>query len=163
MQVMPGLRWKIWTQSDPAIAELASREEQLAPLPEIGRLAPDALAIELTKAQAGLSFVKPCLSKLASSATKVAEYLAAGLPVVATASVGDTDEHLAPSGSDQKPVGVLIREFTPDAYRTAAAELQQLLEDPLLPSRCRAVAEQYYDLERIGWKRYIDLYRLILA
>ena len=41
--------------------------------------APVFSPVELAMADAGLSFIKPCLSKLASSPTKLAEYLAAGL------------------------------------------------------------------------------------
>ena len=48
-----------------------------------------------TTADAGLSLIKPCLSKRSSSPTKVGEYLAAGLPVVSTAGIGDCDRQLA--------------------------------------------------------------------
>ncbi len=45
-------------------------------------------------AQLGLSFVRPCPSKVSSSPTKIGEYLAAGLPVISTAGIGDVDELL---------------------------------------------------------------------
>lgn len=163
IKLMPELRWQIWTQSDSRLAHLAASEAGLADDPEIGQLSPTSLALELTKVQAGLSFVKPCLSKLASSATKVAEYLAAGLPVVATAGIGDTDEHLTGAGDEVRSVGVLVRQFTCDAYLQAAIQLRELLHDPLTPARCRAAAKLYYDLESIGWKRYVELYRLIMV
>lgn len=162
MQVLPGIQWRIWTQSEASGVRQAVEAARLANPPEISQLSPEALALELCRVQAGLSFVKPCVSKLASSATKVAEYLAAGLVVVATAGIGDTDEHLTSPNGELEPVGVLIRDFTPEAYRQAAMQLQSLLEDPQTPARCRKVAGRYYDLEQVGWARYARLYLQLL-
>jgi glycosyltransferase involved in cell wall biosynthesis len=130
---------------------------------EVGYLPHAELAAELSGVEAGLAFIKPCISKLASSATKVGEYLAAGLPVVATAGIGDTDEVLAEPFKGGKPVGVLVRQLSSAAYEEAAREFQQLLDDPDTPTRCRAAAVAHYDLERIGWARYRLLYRCLLG
>jgi len=61
----------------------------------VGRLAAGDVAAALRDADAGLSFVKPCVSKLASSPTKIGEYLAIGLPVVSTTGIGDIDQLLS--------------------------------------------------------------------
>ena len=73
------------------------------------------VAALLHAADAGLSLIKPCLSKRSSSPTKVGEYLAAGLPVVSTAGIGDCDLQLADGR------GVLLRRWTmPPATRAPA-------------------------------------------
>ena len=56
-----------------------------------------------------MSFIKPCLSKLSSSPTKVGEYLAAGLPVISTAGIGDVDDLLTGRNNGGRgPVGVWL-------------------------------------------------------
>jgi glycosyltransferase involved in cell wall biosynthesis len=45
----------------------------------------------LSASDAGLAFIKPCLSKLASSPTKYAEYLGCGLPLIINSGIGDSD------------------------------------------------------------------------
>jgi glycosyltransferase involved in cell wall biosynthesis len=163
LRLNPTARWQVWTQSDPEPLRRAAAAAGVPGSLEIGYLPPAALADELTRVQAGLAFIKPCLSKLASSATKVGEYLAAGVPVVATAGVGDTDAILTEPVKGGKPVGVLVRQFTPAAYLEAARELQQLLDDPDTPARCRAAAEAHYDLDRVGRARYRRLYHHLLG
>jgi glycosyltransferase involved in cell wall biosynthesis len=157
---IPGLYWQVWTQSDPAPLRRLLEARQLADHVQIGRASPEALPGELGKARAALSFIKPCLSKLASSPTKVGEYLAAGLPVVSTAGIGDLDSLLGESGGGDGAVGVVVRECSEEGYREALPRLLRLLEDPGTPARCRAAAREF-DLETVGWSRYRALYRML--
>jgi len=161
---LPGLRWNVWTQSDPAPLRNLLSARRLDETVSIGRVAPEDLPVELTKAWAALSFIKPCISKLASSPTKVGEYLAAGLPVVSTAGIGDLDALL--NGQENTsiggPIGVLLRDCTVAAYREALPELIKLLNDPTTPQRCRAAAGEHFDLARVGWPRYRKLYAKFL-
>lgn len=165
VSVMGGLardvRWYIWTQSDPAHLRERADKNGLKGRFEVGCLPPEEVARRLGTADAGLSFVKPCLSRQASSLVKVSEYLAAGLPVVATAGIGDSDDVLVPPDGS-RPTGVLIREFNPNAYRKAAEELRLLIDDPATPDRCRTAARAHYDLEKVGWDRYRRVYRQLL-
>jgi glycosyltransferase involved in cell wall biosynthesis len=158
---LPDLRWQVWTQSDPGplcrLAEARGVSGRLS----VGRVQPEMLPDRLAGARAGLSFIKPCVSKQSSSPTKVGEYLAAGLPVISTAGIGDVDALLA--GGGRGPVGVLVPELGPDAYRDALARLLDLWNDPDLPERCRAVARAELDLEHVGWARYRRLYAEILG
>jgi hypothetical protein len=149
---MPGLRWNVWTQSESAGLRRLLAVHNLEQHVDVGRTAPEALPGELAKASAALSFIKPCVSKIGSSPTKIGEYLAAGLPVVSTAGIGDLDDLLVGrNGEDSGPVGVVMRATTPDGYQTALVQLQQLLEDPRTQQRCRIAALKHFDLERVGW------------
>jgi glycosyltransferase involved in cell wall biosynthesis len=120
----------------------------------VGRLAPEEVVSHLGRTcDAGLAFIRPSLSKWASSPTKVAEYLAAGLPVVTNTGIGDLDEIIR-----AERVGVAITEFSDDRYREAAKQLATLLADQTLRARCVAAARKYFDLEHIGWARYRAVY-----
>src|SRR5581483_635896 len=105
---------------------------------------------------AALSFIRPCLSKQASSPTKIAEYLAAGIPVVTNTGIGDLDQLV-----NSERVGVAVSEFSDEGYRRAARELVALLEDPGVRDRCTAAAHKYFDLEQVGWARYRAVYELL--
>jgi glycosyltransferase involved in cell wall biosynthesis len=101
--------------------------------------------------------IKPCISKVASSPTKIGEYLAAGLPVISTSGIGDMDEWL----DVEKPVGMLIRDFRAETLDAAVPRLLQVLEDPEMSERCRRTAEEHLDLERVGWARYRETYQTV--
>jgi hypothetical protein len=125
----------------------------------IGSICPEAIPGTLAHARAGLSFRQPGPSAPGASPTKIGEYLAAGLPVIANAGVGDTDALLACRHEQcPAPVGVLVREFTEEAYRQALRELTGLLADPNTPRRCRAAAHRHLHLEHVGWARYRQIY-----
>jgi glycosyltransferase involved in cell wall biosynthesis len=119
---------------------------------------PAEVAAHAAAADVGLCFVEPTYAKLASSPTKVAEYLACGLPVVATAGVGDLDAQIAAAR-----VGVLVRDHDRAGHRRAVADLRDLLADPGLPGRCRATARALFDLETVGGPRYVALYDRLVA
>lgn len=119
---------------------------------------PAEVARYAAAADVGLCFVRPTYAKAASSPTKVAEYLASGLPVVVTAGVGDLDAQVGGSG-----VGVLVHELDRADYRRAGAELRRLLDDPGLAGRCRRTAEARFGLETVGAPRYRGLYDHLLG
>lgn len=100
-----------------------------------------------------LSILRPSIARVATSPTKFAEYLAAGLPVLSGAGVGDMDAHIAESR-----VGVVLRSYDRAAYAAALRELEALRRDPELAERCRQTARTRYDLESIAGVRYRRLY-----
>ena len=111
----------------------------------------------LAAADVGLAFIKRCVSKLASSPTKNGEYLACGLPLVINAGVGDSDALI----NDWK-AGVLIEEFTDDAFDAAGREVDVVVRDVDARKHARAVAEKVFDLEIAG-ERYAALYERVLG
>lgn len=118
---------------------------------------PDEVPGYLASTMAGLSFIKPVLSKQFSSPTKIGEYLASGVPVVANAGVGDVDTLVR----DHR-VGVILPELTAAHYRDAAEALRVLWGDPALRARCQQTARQALDLAG-AWQRYWDVYRTLDA
>jgi glycosyltransferase involved in cell wall biosynthesis len=112
----------------------------------------------LRRARIGVSFRKATFSQIAASPTKVPEYLAAGLPVVSNAGIGDTDELIEREG-----VGVVVSELSRESYAAAAERALELARTPGMARRCEEVARAHFDLARVGGARYRDVYRRINA
>ena len=148
----------ILTQSDPKmlrslLEERGFREGDFL----IKKVLPSEISSYLVTADIALSFIKPCYSKQASSATKNAEYFACGLPVIASTGTGDTDEMMR-----EDKTGVLIEDFKPESYRNALLEIEKLLDQPGLVEHCKQVAVKRFDLRNVGGARYNRLYKNLL-
>lgn len=112
----------------------------------------------LAAADAGLAFIKRCVSKLASSPTKNGEYLACGLPLIINAGIGDSDALI----NDWR-AGVLVSEFTETEYAAAGYAIQAIAAAPGARDKARRVAEQLFALEAVGAERYASLYERVLS
>jgi glycosyltransferase involved in cell wall biosynthesis len=123
----------------------------------VAKVTPEEVPRYLRAADIAISFIKPCYSKQSSSPTKIAEYLASGLPVVCNTGVGDLDELI-----DENFVGVLIRDFSSDAYLQTLREIDDMRRDKTLAERLRGVARQEFDLVDVGRTRYRRLYNRLL-
>lgn len=110
----------------------------------------------LGAADVSLSIIRSSIARVPSSPTKFAEYLAAGLPVISGAGIGDMDAHIA-----EARVGVVLRGFDRAAYADALRDLETLRRDPELAERCRRTARERYDLETIGGARYRRIYEAL--
>jgi glycosyltransferase involved in cell wall biosynthesis len=115
---------------------------------------PNEIARYLSAADVAMSFIKPTYSKQSSSPTKIAEYLAAGLPVISNKGVGDLDQLL-----EENRVGALVNELTPDGYLRAINEVIALGE---IGEKCREVALREFNLTSIGGPRYRRIYERLL-
>lgn len=118
---------------------------------------PDEAPAFLCAADAGLAFIKPCFSKLASSPTKTAEYLGCGLPLVINAGIGDADALIT-----AEQAGALVTEFTPAAYAKAARTVFQMSCDDATRARMRGIAARLLNLQTVGLPRYANLYAALL-
>lgn len=112
----------------------------------------------LSGSDAGISFIRASYSKLASSPTKVGEYLAAGLPVITNAGIGDCDQMI-----DGNRVGVVMGQFSEAEFVRASSDLWTLLNDEQTAARCRALAETRLSLSRVGGPRYAAIYENLLG
>ena len=149
----------VLTKSSPA--ELVSALRELGVPSDayaITRSAPDDVPRYLSAADVGVSLIASSRARLAASPTKVAEYLAAGLPVISTRGVGDLEAEI--SGSR---VGVLLDGTTRADFDRAWSAMARLRSDAELAARCREHARRFYDLRAVGGPRYRRLYREVLG
>lgn len=108
------------------------------------------------KMHAAAALIKPCYSKLASAPTKLAEYLACGVPCLGNAGVGDMEEILG-----GKRVGIVLHSFSSEDRTRAAQDLIAMARDPHVRERCRSVAEEDFSLEG-GVEQYRVIYESLL-
>jgi glycosyltransferase involved in cell wall biosynthesis len=154
-KLRPELLFLVLTQSDRTIIEAEFARAGIdAEDYRVTTAAPERVGHYLSVAELGLSFVRPCFSKISSSPTKIGEYLAAGLPVVSTAGIGDVDQLL--EGQD---VGVLVRTLDEAGYESATPAAFALAADAQVRERCRQVAREALSLDEVGIPRYDGLYR----
>lgn len=106
---------------------------------------PEAMPRQTAAAHVGLSVCRfdAGVSLTAAMPTKVAEFLACGRPVVVNAGLGDMDEIIA-----GYRCGVVLPDPTAPSLDRAIEQLQTLVADPETPARCRAAAENYFDLDQ---------------
>jgi glycosyltransferase involved in cell wall biosynthesis len=121
----------------------------------VGRVSPAEIPRYLRASDVGLSFVKAGYATASRSPTKIPEYLACGLPIIANAGVGDVDRLINDNG-----IGVLLKDFSSESYREAIAGIEALGD---VRERCIETAHREFDLERVGGERYRRIYRKLLG
>jgi glycosyltransferase involved in cell wall biosynthesis len=114
-----------------------------------------AVPAELARQDAGLVFLNVGLSAPGGSSTKVGEYWASGLPVVASPDVADVDAVIR-----SEKVGVVVEGNRDEDYARALEELRQLLRDPEIRDRCRRAAARHFAIGT-ACDRQVSLYRFL--
>lgn len=154
-QHIAGLRFLALTPQ-PQVAEREIDRRHLRASVTVKTLPPDAVAAHLAAADIGISFIAPAPSKLASSPTKLAEYLACGLPVVTNAGVGDIQDLVA------EPSCIVLDELNPESYARAASRLRDLVQSSSRRSMARELAVRRFALDA-ALDAYDALYRRIVG
>lgn len=111
------------------------------------------VARRIAMAHAGIWFLQTGYSLQASCPTKMGEFLACGVPLLANAGVGDVAEDLEETGT-----GVAVRDFKPDTLRAALEAVMALSRAPDIAARCRAAAEARFSLAN-GVAKYDQIWR----
>jgi len=153
----PGSRLHLVTRTDPQrLWSLAAAngipQEEIT----LRSVEPKKVAAELDGIDVGLSFIQPHFAKLASCPTKVGEYLAAGIPVISNAGIGDLDRLIG-----EGKVGHIVQDFTEAEFARSLVAIEGLMNDSSVSRRCRQQAEEAFSLVS-GVSRYAKLYRQLL-
>jgi glycosyltransferase involved in cell wall biosynthesis len=136
------------------------QERQIAPENYTVRAAaPRDVPSYLSASDAGLAFIKSCFSKLASSPTKTAEYLACGLPLIINAGIGDSDALVT-----KENLGALVHDFNRQEYERAGIAIEGFAHDAdQTRKRASEVAAKIFDVRGVGVERYARLYERVLG
>jgi glycosyltransferase involved in cell wall biosynthesis len=124
------------------------------------KVAPRDMAAHLSVGDAAVSFITSCFSKKGSSPTKVAEYLACGLPVVLNGDIGDQNDL-----ATEADACVVIGTFSDDEMARAVPRLLELgnREKAERVRSGRRVAEERFGVDHVGVARYERLYRAMVS
>ena len=96
------------------------------------------------------------LSKLGSSPTRMAEFLALGIPILGNSGVGDMADII-----NRYRVGVVVDDGSEDSLRACLLNIASLLSDNDLQTRCHYAANDYFSVEN-GAESYRNIYRKII-
>lgn len=150
----PTLHLLVLTTSEPSLIINSLNCYGVAPSTYTVRAAtPTEVPRWLNAADGALMLIQPWYSKIASSPTKQAEYLACGLPIVANAGVGDSDALLR-----DNQVGVVFDGWDTTTLQHVWTHFRALLNNPITATRCRQLAETTFNL-RIGVNQYHQVYQ----
>ena len=93
------------------------------------------------------------VSKLGSAPTRMAEFLACGIPVLANRGVGDMADLV-----EQYGIGVVLEDGSEAAIAAALVQMQDLLADPDYPQRCKNAAMELFSAD-VGATKYRIVYQ----
>lgn len=124
---------------------------------EVREVAHGEMPSWMARIDLGVFFIKPTYSKLASAPTRLGEYLASGVPCLVNSGVGDVADMVV-----GERVGVVVNELSSHSCERAARDVLDLLADPEIGTRCRAVAEQRLSLA-VGVAAYAALYERLTS
>lgn len=156
-KIIPNAHFLILTMSNPQIAkEIIKAKDARNDDFTIKEVPFEEVPDYLSCADSSLCFIKPVISKVASSPTKLAEFLASGIPVIINSGIGDCDEIL-----QREKIGVIVNNFTIDSYQKSINNLLLLLkEKETLRNRCINSAKKYFLLND-GVIKYKGIYQTL--
>jgi len=149
LNIFDEVMFKIISYEQDKFQNLFSQESKLLHKIDIVSVEPVKVKEELSKCNCGILLRKNNLINNVSSPLKFAEYLAAGLPVLLSEGVGDTESII-----QKHNVGVIIKN---NNYIVALKELRELLNDKDLYHRCLRIANKEFNI-KTSFKQYQEIY-----
>jgi glycosyltransferase involved in cell wall biosynthesis len=151
--------WLVLTHADPSELIALARAAGLgAPDLVVRKTPPKEMPSMLAAGDVGLSFIRPCFSKMGSSPTKVAEYLASGVVAVVNGGVGDMGDLAGTDGCVVLPALLSTEDIDRGAMSVCA-----LIEQPYArrAESARRIALDRFSVRGVAVPRYEQLYEAI--
>jgi len=150
VRTRPSSKFLFITKEDPQRILHATREHGVNAQDVIIRPANRSEVPRLMSvADAGILFIKPTYSKMASSPTKLGEFMSMGIPVIVNAGVGDGDAIVG------ERCGIIARGLDSGSLQSSAAMVDRLPAPPV--NGIRDAAREHFDLEE-GVTAYHRIY-----
>lgn len=146
-------RFLVLTQTPEVATNLLESEGVPRERYSVRTVLPEEVPALLSAADVGVAFIKPCYSKLSSSPTKIAEYLAAGLPIITNRGIGDLDALL-----EKEQIGALVEDFNEEQYSIAVTKILKM-RGAGIRELCKKVAERKFSMTSVGQPAYVSVYR----
>lgn len=149
---LPDLRMLVLNQREHELVRSTAAPLGIRDGIELRAVAPSDVPASLNEADVAIALIRQAPSKLASSAVKISEYLACGLPTIVNRGLGDVSDAIAETGS-----GFVLKDFSDAELALAAAALVRLIGSPTASANARRLAERDYDLAQ-GIAAYAEVY-----
>jgi len=150
----PNAMFRVLTLSDQEeVANVLQRAGVSTADFQVAAVSPEDVPNQIRRARLGISFRRPTFSQIAASPTKIAEYLASGIPIVSNIGTGDVDELF-----QVEQVGLTVDVFDEATYADAAKRAIALAHEPGIRERCIRTGRRYFDLVNVGGQRYRNVY-----
>lgn len=121
------------------------------------RASPEEMPDVVRLLDVGVFFMKPLFAQTGSAATKMAEMLACGVPLVVNDGVADSSAIVR-----ETRVGLVLANAADATLEASVSEVTRLFEDQQIKERCRETAVRLFDVET-GARRYRELYERLLS
>ena len=148
-QVFKSINFRILTYHPEGFKNIFNESPALKKNISIREVAPENVFNELIVCHFGLLLRENNIINKVASPLKFAEYLSAGLTVLISEGVGDTEEIIK-----KHKIGVIIRNHD---YNSALMEMKIMVNDPKIFYRCRKAAETEFDIEDT-FTQYLKIY-----
>ena len=109
----------------------------------------------MNQMDAGIFFIKPLFSKLASAPTKLGEFLGCGIPCLSNDGIGDVTAIL-----EKNEAGIIVSNDNPDHLSHAMQDLINLAKQENIVNECVRTAEEYFSL-KLGVREYLKIYNAL--
>ncbi len=151
--ISKSLRYKIITYNVAVYENVIKKSELDNNRIKIESLEPHETQRALSTCSFGILLRENNLINNVASPLKFAEYLSAGLPVLISKGIGDTEEIIK-----KYNVGVVVKN---ELYEEGLKAMVELLEQEDIQKRCRAVAEKEFNIDS-SFKKYKRIYEKIV-
>jgi glycosyltransferase involved in cell wall biosynthesis len=149
LNIFDDVMFKIISYEPDKFQTLFSADSELLDKINIDCVEPQKVKDELRKCNCGILLRENNLINNVSSPLKFAEYLAAGLPVLLSEGIGDTESIIK-----KYNVGIVVKN---NNYIIALKELKHLLNDKDLYHRCLRTADREFNID-FSFKQYQKIY-----
>jgi len=142
LAMLPSARLLVVNRGEHDLIRAALLEARVPPGSfELIRVEHSEVASVMGRMNAAVFFYRPMFSKIATSPTRLGEFLGCGIPCLTNAGIGDITEILEGSGA-----GVTISSFDDAELMAGVRSLLDLCLEPGIAERCRSVAEASFSL-----------------
>lgn len=124
---------------------------------EITSSAPENIQKNIQSLSFAILYFTSGISKIGSAPTRMAEFLACGIPILGNRGVGDMADII-----EQYNIGVVVENGSDDSLMKGLLSMKKLLKDPLLEQRCKNAAETIFSAD-IGADSYGRIYQSLIS
>jgi len=117
---------------------------------------PDAIQSNIQDLLFAILYFTSGVSKIGSAPTRMAEFLACGIPILGNRGVGDMADII-----EQHNIGIVIEDGTEESIELGLEKMKILLQDPELAERCRQTVIKMFSAN-MGAQKYDQIYQKLV-